>query len=631
MIPSPSLNSIPVRFLRFLLVFLGTTALVAGDPPPLSTLRAGHPRLLVLDSDLPAIRKAIETDPAAGAVYRQMLAYAGQMLATPPRRYEIGGAEHTLLLTARDMQKRILTLAAMYRLTGDRRFAERARREMIAGAAFPDWNPTHFLDTAEMTAALGVGYDWLYSDLAPGDRDTIRTAIWEKGLAPGIPSMANGKISKMHNNWVQVCCGGLTLGALAIAGESKEKSAQALDSSPPLMAKIMRLFAPDGGFEEGPVYWNYATIYNVLYLAALDTALGSDFGQSQAKGFAQTGEYRMQAISPLGKYANFGDCSEEINNAPQMLWMAKQFHRPDYAVDEQEVGARKLNDRFSIFELLWFTPGSGSLKDAGVPLAAKFDRINLAFMRSAWSDPDATYIAFKGGDARASHGHLDLGSFVMEAFGERWAIELGADSYGLPGYFGKQRWSYYRLGTEGQNTLTADDQNEDLDAVAPLTAFHAPPGGSFAVVDLKDAYKRTLAGWRRGMALLDANRVLLQDEVQPKAPANVTWNFHTRATVEIAASGSQAVLSQGNAKLKVTILSPAGAKFAAKGANPPPPQMQNPGVTNLTIPLNGLVKPETITVLFSSGDDHAAPPPAMPLATWTGWLAHSGQQIGSVK
>ena len=614
-IPCRSLNSIRLSFLRCVLIVLGTTAVAAGQTP-LSTLRPGHPRLLVLDGDLPAIKRAVDTDPAATAIYRQMLAYAGELLATPPRQYEIGGAEHTLLSTARDIERRVVTLAALYRLSGDRRFAGRARQEMLAGAAFPDWNPKHFLDTAEMTAALGIGYDWLYKYLAPADRDAIRGAIWQKGLSPGIPSMINGRLSKMHNNWVQVCCGGLTLGALAIAGESKEKSAQTLDASRPLMAKIMGLFAPDGGFEEGPVYWNYATIYNVLYLAALDTALGNDFGLSGAPGFSRTGDYRIQTVSPLGLYANFGDCAEAINNAPQMLWLARKFHRPDYALHEQEIGGRKLNDRFSIFELLWYLPVHGSLKDAGIPLAAKFDRINAAFFRTAWGDPAATYIAVKGGDAHASHGHLDLGTFIMEALGQRWAIDLGPDSYGLPGYFGKQRWSYYRCGTEGHNTLTVGNQNEDLDAVAPITAFHGPPGGAFAVMNLNAAYKSALAGWQRGIAMLAPSRVLLQDEIQPRAPVDVTWNFHTCAKIAISPSGSEAVLSQGNAKLMAAILSPAGAKFDITGANPPPPQMQNPGVSDLIIPLKSLSRPATVTVLFSAAGDNTPPPPPTPLQDW---------------
>jgi len=41
---------------------------------------------------------------------------------------------------------------------------------MLAAAQFPDWFPKHFLDTAEMTAALGVGYDWLFDFLSAEER-----------------------------------------------------------------------------------------------------------------------------------------------------------------------------------------------------------------------------------------------------------------------------------------------------------------------------------------------------------------------------------------------------------------------------------------------------------------------------
>lgn len=70
-------------------------------------------------------------------------------------------------------------------MTGDDQFKERAEQEMLAAAAFPDWNPSHFLDVGEMTAALAIGYDWLYDALPPASRAIIRQAIVEKGLKMG--------------------------------------------------------------------------------------------------------------------------------------------------------------------------------------------------------------------------------------------------------------------------------------------------------------------------------------------------------------------------------------------------------------------------------------------------------------
>ena len=41
----------------------------------------------------------------------------------------------------------------------------------------------------------------------------------------------------------------------------------------------------DGGWDEGPGYWAYATQYNIFYLSALQTALGTDFGFDKQPGF----------------------------------------------------------------------------------------------------------------------------------------------------------------------------------------------------------------------------------------------------------------------------------------------------------------------------------------------------------
>ncbi|HEX4030369.1 MAG TPA: heparinase II/III family protein [Terracidiphilus sp.] len=590
----------------------------------LATLRQGHPRLIILDSEMPAIKHAVAKDPFIKAWYRQQIAIGEKLLTTPPDVYTIGGSEHTLLATSRDMEGRIFTLAGLYRINGDKRFAQRATQEMLAAAAFPNWYPTHFLDTAEMTAALGVGYDWLYSALSPADRTTIRNAIATKGIDPWIERIRSGEaIHHEHNNWNQVCNGGESVGALAIADLDPQRAQAILEHAQLAIASIMKLFVPDGGFEEGPGYWNYATSYNVLYIAALDSALGTDFGASNAPGFSTTVDYHIQSTGPTLQYANFGDAEPDVYPSPQVFWFARRFHRPFYAAHERPIvlnttldpKLQKESSRFSMLGLMWAALPPIAGDKSQLPRVQSFARVAQAYMRSAWNDPNAWYVGFKGGDAHASHGHLDLGSFVLDAFDQRWASDLGPDSYGLPGYFGRRRWSYYRMRTEGHNTLTIDGDNQDLNAKAPLTATGAAGKTLYAIANLDQAYKGKLTSWSRGVEILDNKRVLVQDQIVPAGAVNVVWNFHTFAAVQIAPDGRSATLTRNGATLKARILSPQGARFSTANTQPPPPQEPNPGLTNLVIPIQQQSAPATIAVLFTAPGDRSTPH-LKPLSEW---------------
>src|ERR671923_253319 len=148
----------------------------------LATMRPGHPRLLLLPSDVERIRLAVATDPTARS-YRDKLVRDGERILNeaPVERVLVGPR---LLAASRRALDRVYTLVLLYRLDGEAKWAARATAEMHAAAAFSDWNPSHFLDVAEMSHALAVGYDWLFDVLSDGDRAAIKQALVEKGLRP---------------------------------------------------------------------------------------------------------------------------------------------------------------------------------------------------------------------------------------------------------------------------------------------------------------------------------------------------------------------------------------------------------------------------------------------------------------
>lgn len=579
-------------------------------PPILRTLRAGHPRLLVTDDDLARVRTLLAADPRVRAWRTTLQQRALAMLDEPPVQRVLEGPR--MLAQSRAALRRITTLAGLYRLDADPRKLARARAEMLAAAGLADWNPSHFLDTAELTAALAIGYDWLHAELTADERARIRAAIVGKGLAPGLSAIDSGAwwAVQGRNNWTQVCLGGLALGALAVAEDEPATAARVLAAArgEGLAARLAR-YAPDGGDEEGPSYWDYATSYTAFLLGALDTALGTDFGLGKAEGLAGTGLFRMHAIGPTGAQFNYADAREAPGGAPQMLWLAGRFDRPEYAAHERSWLQRSPAGP-EIFHLLWAARPPSREATAPAP-SMRFQGVDVAFMRGDWRDPLTTWVGFKGGRNAASHAHLDLGSFVVEALGERWAVDLGPDDYDLPEYFGRLRWSYLRLRTESHNTVLVNGGNQDPAAAAPIVAFSDDSYRSFAVADLTAAYGPAVIRAHRGIALVDGRDVLIQDEIEA-ADADVVWQMATRAAV--APNYGTSVLRQGGRTLYLRVVEPVDALVRAGALAAAAPQAQQPEVTMIRVLPRARAPQLRIVVWLSTADRPA--PPVTPLAEW---------------
>ena len=581
---------------------------VPAESEILKTLRAEHPRLIATAQDTARIKKLIADDPRAAEIYQQVKRNADRYLTAQAVQYRIIGPR--LLSESRKCLEHVYTLATAYRLEGDRRYLDRAAKEMLTAASFKDWNPSHFLDTAEMTHALAIGYDWLYKDLDAQQRETIRRAIVEKGLREAEKVYRKQQWwSRTRHNWNQVCNGGITIGALAVAEQEPDLARYIVHQAVQSVQLAMREFAPDGACVEGPGYWNYATSYNVYMLAALETALGTDFGLSGFPGFSVTGDFRIHFVGPTKQTFNFADAGSSAGRAAQMFWLARKFNQPLYAWHEREcIGG------ISPLHLWWFDGRGQPLGKAGFPTDRWFRYADVVFLRSSWGDPQAVFVGFKGGDNKVNHSHLELGTFVLDALGQRWAVDLGSDDYNMPAYFGNKRWTYYRLATIGQNTIVIDGQNQDPKAVAPVIAFASQPNRAHAVVDLSAAYAKQLSRALRGMALLDRKHVLVQDELEGITGKELWWQMHTRAKIEL--KGNQALLTQDKQQLWARILEPAEAVFGIESAAAPPPQNPNTGVQKLVVKLPAR-SPMRLAVLLSPDRLPEKLPAVEPLSKWT--------------
>lgn len=602
-----------------------TTGPIPSPAEILKSVRPGHPRLLVNSAEFARLKERIASEPQLGE-WRSRLERRGErILGEPPSRHEIPDGLR-LLATSRRVLDRVYTLSLLYRTGGGKEHLDRVWKELEAAAQFPDWNPRHFLDTAEMTHAFAIAYDWLFDAWTADQRAVLRQAMVEKGLRLGVESYRSapsyGWWTKSRHNWNQVCNGGIGMGALALAEEEPQLAGEFLHHALESLKLPMAQFAPDGAWDEGPGYWNYATSYNCIFLAALDSALGTDYGLSQFPGFADTGLFPISLTGPLGRTFNYADGGEATIRAPHMFWLARKFGRPAYAAYQARVASP------TALDLLWFqktAPGAG-LEE--LPLDRHFRGVEVAVFRGRWEDRNAVFAGLKAGDNKANHSNLDLGSFILDALGQRWAVDLGADNYNLPGYFGGQRWNYYRLRAEGHNTLVINpgkEPDQDPKAAAKIIRFDSKPGRAIAIADLTPAYARHASQVKRGLALIDRHQVLVQDEVQTPQPADVWWFMHTPARVESNA-GNTATLVQGDVRLAARILAPEGARFEVMDAKPlpaapqPEGQAANQNIRKLAIHLPGVedVRVAVLLTPLAEGSPANKPeaPKLSPLRDW---------------
>ena len=249
--------------------------------------------------------------------------------------------------------------------------------------------------------------------------------------------------------------------------------------------------------------------------------------------------------------------------------------------------------------------------------------VEITTFRSAWGDPEALFVGIKAGYNQVNHGHLDLGNFELDALGVRWARDLGADNYNLPGYWsgkrGGKRWSYYRLNSESHNICMLGGEGQDPMARSNFILQRLNGTTPAAIVDLTDAYEGRVNAAFRGIAMIQNRRaVLVQDEFDIKVPCEVAWGMTTDATVNIVAA-SRAVLNLKSKELVARILSPAGATFVVESAEQEPPQRANKGVRRLVLRLPKAGGNVRIAVLLSpvwEDGDVARKAEIKPLKSW---------------
>ena len=540
-----------------------------------------HPFVLADEAAFDLVRtesSTVNTNEYTKALYDYVISNADGLLYSgvyPVMPYVLD-EEDSILPISREVINRMVILGYAWQLTGDEKYAARAWAELENVCSYDDWCTSHFLATAEMALAVSVGYDWFYDYLNDSQKALLAEKTWEYAITPALES--NHWFTWSKNNWNSICYSGIGIACMTFSDYDSEKAAEFLAMCYKNMPIAFENFTPDGVYAEGPGYCQSGMNSIVFFIATSRNYFGTDFGMSEIDGFRQLGSFPVYITTPAGMF-NFGDNKSEKCYTPVLHWYAREYGSSllsvyqmsdmpgEFTVNSSEYTERNGDGRDNALSSLWFNREYENADFSNEPLSLYLESDvgqPLVLMRSAYLDENATFAGIKGGYNFTNHGDLDIGTFVFDSMGERWAEELGPGSYDAPGYFTNLpaggRWKNYCKRAEGQNTLvinpnvTLDDQY--VLAQADFTSFEATEDGGCAVLDMTDAYRMNgCIKAERGFELYN-NRTSLKitDNVKCLVNSDIYWFMHTKADIAVSEDGKTAILTINGKQMKASLL-----------------------------------------------------------------------------
>lgn len=544
-----------------------------------SHIRKGGKRLVLTPALEKKLKQKLKSDTVVQNIYRAISLNANDIMTQPLLVRKVIGRR--LLSTSRELLFRMNVLSMVYVVERDAEVLQRVNDELVAVCNFIDWNPSHYLDVAEMSVGVALAVDWMGEVLPASTVRLAKEALVKKGIEPSYGGDWTTDWVQRNSNWNQVCHAGMVAASIVMADEYPELAAKTISRALDGIPYALKEYGPDGVYPEGSTYWDYGTTFSAITSSMLESAFGTDFGLADYPAFKESADFRLHSIAPSGLYYNFADCGDKRDENGDFLlaWFASKTDNAIYFEKDRFLrnpSAMGKLDRLAGLGLLWVVQFDGAPAKK-ISSAWKGEGSNPVIFFRGESESSQYYLGAKGGRGSVNHGNMDAGSFVFELFGVRWSVDPGNQNYhelektgfNLWGTCQEcDRWTLLTKNNFGHSTISINDKLHVADGFARVADFKAGANPE-ATIEMSAVFGNDIAYFARRFAKEGETALLIEDVFKLNDSTDqITWQLITTAEVQIVKGG--AVLLQGGKQLKLDILSHPRVSFSVISLDPPP-------------------------------------------------------------
>lgn len=525
----------------------GSCALPVADAAWVGTATEPGLHQWVTDADVAAAKDRIANKDAAFlATHKELTRLSTKVMTT------------STITLATDLRLRTQRLGYLWLVNGD----ATARRQLSAEAtriisAGPSGAP---LTDAGVIEAAATALDWTdwngaasttASTASNATNATVMRSLWLGSFACMFQDQIN--VGKPDNISFVYGSSTFQLGIYLAKSDPTIGAAVAKAAWTSMQPNFMAL--SDGGWYEGPAYWN---LMGRAVVGAVGTAQNIYGTTSPATipDLSATADFMWNATAANGDLPNFSDTTADVlrPNFASLVARTTDSATAMPSLRDRLLGVDRIHPAPTEgFEVLWWPSATAWSLPTPAKKSAVYSKTGLATVQgstaTAW---------LKGSPRYLSHTHLDVGSVGLTANGVEWTVDPGKGNYSAPGYFAlastSPRWNDFKVSADAHSTVTGPGRPV-IGASAALSA-----SGSSMAVDLQ----RTISGSRtatRTVSLASSSMTMV-DSLTGTAPRVWNWHWVTEAAVSVGgtATAPRFTLTSGTQHITVTVTGlPAGS------------------------------------------------------------------------